>query len=214
MGRSRPHRYEKFSIQPKSRHAISDAFLSLWRRRSNGLSQFLQGCALVGSQAGEVSVKGLPFCGRTGIPFHKELCTSTRKNMTRKKSVRGAIPIRAVDFVMYCAGHPKKTRAWYQKIFGFSPGEEWNEFWSEFRTEPVTFCLNGPSRRGAKWNWDRPPAVAFAVSDIHEAAAICRKRKIPVLKGPIETSVCWMLFISDPEGNRIVLHQRKDGTAG
>jgi predicted enzyme related to lactoylglutathione lyase len=135
--------------------------------------------------------------------------------MTRKKSVHGAIPIRAVDFVMYCAGHPKKTRAWYQKIFGFSPGEEWNEFWSEFATEPVTFCLNGPNKaRREEMDWDGAPAIAFAVEDIHEAAVVCRKQKIPILRGPVETSVCWMLFIADPEQNRIVLHQRKNGTAG
>ena len=135
--------------------------------------------------------------------------------MARKKAARGAIPIRAVDFVMYCARNPKKTRAWYQNIFGFAPGEEWNEIWSEFATEPVTFCLNAPNKAERKeMNWDGAPAIAFAVQDIHQAAAICRKRRIPILKGPVETSVCWMLFITDPEQNRIVLHQRKDGTAG
>jgi predicted enzyme related to lactoylglutathione lyase len=135
--------------------------------------------------------------------------------MPNKKRRRGAIAVRAVDFVMYWARNPKKTRAWYQKLFGFSRGGEWNEFWSEFATEPVTLCINGPNKTGkAKWSWDGPPAIAFAVEDIHKAAAICRKRKIRILKGPVETSVCWMLFINDPERNRIVLHQRKDGTAG
>src|SRR5437879_5516516 len=66
--------------------------------------------------------------------------------MPRKKKVRAAIPIRAVDFVMCCTRHPKKTRVWYQKLFGLSRGEEWNEFWSEFATEPVTLCLNGPNK--------------------------------------------------------------------
>ena len=135
--------------------------------------------------------------------------------MPKKRTIRGAIPIRAVDFVMYCARNPKKTRAWYQKTFGFSRGDEWNEFWSELATEPVTLCINGPNKtRKATWSWDGPPAIAFAVEDIHKAAAICRKRKIRIFKGPVETSVCWMLFIADPERNRIVLHQRKDGTAG
>jgi predicted enzyme related to lactoylglutathione lyase len=35
-----------------------------------------------------------------------------------------------------------------------------------------------------------------------------------VLMDPVETRVCWMSFIADPDGNRICLHQRKDGTAG
>ena len=99
-------------------------------------------------------------------------------------------------------------------MFGFKRGEEWNEFWSEFATEPVTLCINGPSRsKNTKWEWSGSAAIALAVNDIHRAATACRRRKIRILKGPVETSVCWMLFIEDPEANRIVLHQRKSSTA-
>jgi predicted enzyme related to lactoylglutathione lyase len=121
--------------------------------------------------------------------------------------------VRAVDFVMYCAPHMKRTRAFYQKLFGFKRGVEWNSFWSEFDTGPITLCLNGPSRK-PRWNWQGPAAVALAVEDIHAALAVCRRQKVKVLIEPVETSVCWMAFIADPEGNRICLHQRKDGTAG
>jgi hypothetical protein len=40
----------------------------------------------------------------------------------------------------------KKTRAFYQSLFGFKRGHEWNDFWSEFATEPLTLCLKGSSR--------------------------------------------------------------------
>lgn len=122
--------------------------------------------------------------------------------------------MRAVDFVMYCTKNMKRTRAFYQKLFGFQRGEEWNDFWSEFTTEPVTLCLNGPSKHGPKWDWQGPAAIALAVPDIHAAMRECRRRKVQVLIAATETSVCWMAFIADPEGNRICLHQRKDGTAG
>lgn len=126
-----------------------------------------------------------------------------------------AIPIRAVDFVMYCARDSKKLRSWYAKTFGLKRGEEWNEFWSEFATKPVCLCINGPNRtKKARWDWSGSAAIALAVADIHEAARACRRKRIKILVGPVETSVCWMLFIEDPEGNRLVLHQRKDGTAG
>ena len=115
---------------------------------------------------------------------------------------------------MYCTKHLRRTRAFYQKLFGFKRGGEWNDFWSEFRTSPVTLCLNGPSTKGPKWNWQGPACVALAVHDIHAAIAECRRHKVKVLIPPIETSVCWMAFIRDPDGNRICLHQRKDGTAG
>jgi predicted enzyme related to lactoylglutathione lyase len=123
------------------------------------------------------------------------------------------IPIRAVDFVMYCTKDMRRTRAFYQKLFGLKRGGEWNDFWSEFDTLPVTLCLNGPSTK-PKWNWQGPAAVALAVEDIHTAIAQSRRRRVKILIEPVETSVCWMAFIADPDGNRICLHQRKDGTAG
>ena len=138
--------------------------------------------------------------------------------MKKTKRVRqqpAPIPIRAVDFVMYCARDATRLRSWYQKLFGLKRGEEWNKFWSEFATEPVSLCINGPNRtEKPQWDWSGTPAIALAVEDIHAAAAACKRRKIKIAKGPVETSVCWMLFILDPEGNRVVLHQRKNGSAG
>jgi len=121
--------------------------------------------------------------------------------------------VRAVDFVMYCTKDMQKTRAFYQKLFGLEQGVEWNKSWSEFDTSPVTFCLSGPNEKPG-WNWQGPPAIALAVPDIQAAIAECRRQKVKVLIDPIESSVCWMAFIADPDGNRICLHQRKDGTAG
>jgi predicted enzyme related to lactoylglutathione lyase len=123
------------------------------------------------------------------------------------------VPVRAVDFVMYCARDVRKTRAFYQKLFGLKRGKEWTDFWTEFATEPVAFCLNGPSRKKER-TWQGPPAIALAVTDIHAAIDACRHHKVKVLMDPVETRVCWMSFIADPDGNRICLHQRKDGTAG
>jgi predicted enzyme related to lactoylglutathione lyase len=159
------------------------------------------------------------------IPIRRQneiLAFESGTSAMRKKRVKKAgtsrrrppIPVRAVDFVMYCTKNMRRTRKFYQNLFGFDPGEEWNDGWSEFTTEPLTFCLDGPAKGKSKSIWDGPPAVALAVPDIHAAVAECRRRKVNVLIPATETSVCWMAFIADPEGNRICLHQRKDGTAG
>ncbi len=136
----------------------------------------------------------------------------------RKKSLssaRAAIPVRALDFVMYNTKDIRRTRAFYQKLFGFKRGHEWNDFWSEFATAPLTLCLNGPSRSAdPKWNWQGPACVALAVDHVPTAIAQCRRRRVKILIEPVETRVCWMAWIADPAGNRICLHSRKDGTAG
>jgi len=136
----------------------------------------------------------------------------------KSKSISGqhaAIRVRALDFVMYNTKDLRRTRAFYQKLFGFKRGHEWNDFWSEFATEPLTLCLNGNSRSAdPKWNWHGPACVALAVDDVPSAIAQCRKRRVKILIEPVETRVCWMAWIADPAGNRICLHSRKDGTAG
>jgi predicted enzyme related to lactoylglutathione lyase len=135
----------------------------------------------------------------------------------RKKTARRRppVPIRAVDFVMYCTKNLRRTRDFYRQLFGLKRGHEWNDFWSEFDTSPLTLCLNGTAtRKDPMWNWSGPACVAFAVDDVRAAVAACRKRKVKVLLGPVETRVCWMAWIADPAGNRICLHSRKDGTAG
>ena len=130
-------------------------------------------------------------------------------------SAKPPIPVRAVDFVMVCGKDARKLRAWYQRMFGLERGGEWHAGWSELATQPVAFCINGsPAGAAENWEWGKGAAMALAVADIHQAAAACRKRKIRIVEGPLETRVCWMLFVRDPEGNPLVLHQRKDGSAG
>ncbi len=108
----------------------------------------------------------------------------------------------------------KKPQSRRRPPIAVRAGAEWNDGWSEFATEPVTLCLDGPGKGQSKSEWNGPPAVALAVSDIHAAMAECRRRKVKVLIPAKETRVCWMALIADPDGNRICLHQRKDGTAG
>lgn len=136
---------------------------------------------------------------------------------TRRKTAANGppIPVRALDFVMYNTKDIRKTRAFYQKLFGWEKGEEWNAFWSEFETDPLTLCLNGISKSDdPKWDWHGAACVALAVDDVPTAIKECRRRKVTVLIEPVETRVCWMAWIADPDGNRICLHSRRNGTAG
>src|ERR1051326_5239208 len=100
----------------------------------------------------------------------------------RSRSTRAAaIPVRALDFVMYNTKHMRRTRAFYQKLFGFKRGEEWNDWWSEFHTEPLTLCLNGTKHeRHPEWDWSGPACVALAVDDVRAALAVCRRRGVKV----------------------------------
>jgi hypothetical protein len=115
------------------------------------------------------------------------------KHEAKKISSRdAAIPVRALDFMMYNTKNIR-PRAFYQKLFGLKRGHEWNDFWSEFATEPLTVCLNGTGHeRHAEWDWSGPACVALAVDDVRTATEVCRRRRVKILIEPVETRVCWM----------------------
>ena len=52
------------------------------------------------------------------------------------------------------------------------------------------------------------------MEDVAAAVEELRGKNVPVAMEPIETPVCFMAVVEDPDGNRILLHQRKDGSFG
>ena len=121
------------------------------------------------------------------------------------------VKVRAVDFVVYNSNNMKRTKKFYEELFGLKRGHEYAAFWAEFATKPVTLALCAPNK-GSKWRGKT--AIALAVDDVYDAIEKLRKRGVKILMPAQTTGVCHMAFIADPDGNRICLHQRKDGTAG
>jgi predicted enzyme related to lactoylglutathione lyase len=56
--------------------------------------------------------------------------------------------------------------------------------------------------------------IGFAVEDLHDAVAELRSNGIEPVLEPREFNPCFVAAVRDPFGNLIMLHQRKDGTAG
>ena len=56
--------------------------------------------------------------------------------------------------------------------------------------------------------------VALAVEDMKAAVKYLKSKKVAFVQEPDESGVCWMATVADPDGNKIILHQRKDGTVG
>ena len=55
--------------------------------------------------------------------------------------------------------------------------------------------------------------VAFEVDDFDQAVAVLKAANTPIKMGPLETPICHMLMVSDPEGNTLFIHKRKPGHA-
>lgn len=58
--------------------------------------------------------------------------------------------------------------------------------------------------------WRPGGGIMFAVPEIQEAVAYYRSKGVKIEKHIEDTSVCFMAFAKDSEGNDFILHQRKE----
>jgi predicted enzyme related to lactoylglutathione lyase len=120
---------------------------------------------------------------------------------------------KALDFVVYSVPDMKKAFAFYRDTLGIDfPLVEEGKTWTEFDSPPLALALHQP--REGSFSWPGTPAVGLAVDDVYAAVEELRAKGVKIVSEPVETSVCHMAFIEDPFGNRLCLHQRKDGTVG
>lgn len=128
-----------------------------------------------------------------------------------REAKNGVIAVLGVDFFQYPTSDMTRTQTFWRDVIGLAPGEEFDEGWSEFDVRPSVICFTPDDEDNDE---SGTPCAALAVADIHAAIAALKKAGVEVLVEPKETSVCWMSYIADPDGNRICIHQRKDGTTG
>lgn len=53
--------------------------------------------------------------------------------------------------------------------------------------------------------------VGLEVEDFSDALAVIQSAGVTITMGPMETPVCHMLMIQDPDGNPLIIHKRKPG---
>jgi predicted enzyme related to lactoylglutathione lyase len=120
--------------------------------------------------------------------------------------------VRAIDFVEIGVADMGRALRFYRETLGMdvplSQGGNaaWN--WNEFDTPPVALALGrgGPAPGQV--------SLALAVDDVAAAVAELRAKGVPIVMEPREQDVCYAAVIRAPDGNEIILHRRKDGTAG
>jgi predicted enzyme related to lactoylglutathione lyase len=112
--------------------------------------------------------------------------------------------VTGIDLMAYFTDDPQRSIAFYRDVLGMTPTEiDEQGRGAEFTlADGTTFGVWKP-QDGAKG-----ACVMLAVSDIAQALAEFRKRGAQ-LSDPEETPVCHMAFGADPDGNTLIIHQRK-----
>jgi catechol 2,3-dioxygenase-like lactoylglutathione lyase family enzyme len=123
------------------------------------------------------------------------------------------VEVRGVDFVMFPVSDLDRSIGFYRDTLGMNLEFRHGDMWVEFTATPTTLALYKPeSPEDASTSGGA--AIALAVGDVHSAIAELEDKGILVAIKPFESPVCYFAVVKDPDGNSVILHQRKDGTVG
>ena len=121
---------------------------------------------------------------------------------------------RGIDFFVYIVSDIAKSSDFYENTLGLTLKSWEGSGWVEFAvgsTQTVLALRLDPEGAGADVQGG---AIALAVDDVGQAVDELRQMGVDIILGPGEQGSCYAAGISDPDGNLILLHSRKDGTAG
>jgi len=113
--------------------------------------------------------------------------------------------ITGVDLFECLVSDPARSIAFYRDVLGMTPTEvDENGRGAEFTlADGSTFGVWA----GKDYGKTSGANTMFAVDDVNSAIEKMRERGA-TLSDPIKSSLCFMSFGEDPDGNGIVIHQR------
>src|SRR5207248_7962818 len=130
-------------------------------------------------------------------------------SQTQTREREGALPMitNEVAFIAIAVTDKERARKFYQETLELKPATTvMDGAWIEYELGPVTIGVGchpawKPSRDGT--------TVAFEVANIDDAIKKLKERGVAFDLDKNETPVCWMAQFRDPDGNKLVVHQRK-----
>ncbi len=115
-----------------------------------------------------------------------------------------------IAFTGYPVTNLKRARDFYEETLGLKVSRIFGddkEAWIEYDIGPGTLAIGNMAP-----DW-KPAAnggsVGLEVEDFDKAIAELKKSEVTFRLEPIETPVCHMAVVLDPDGNLITIHHRK-----
>ncbi|MGJ8673329.1 VOC family protein [Rubritalea sp.] len=119
--------------------------------------------------------------------------------------------IQEIAFSCYPVTDMARARTFYEGVLGLKATMDEkleNGHWVEYDIGAGTLAIGAapglnPSSEGC--------SVSLEVDDFDAALAELKQANVEFSFGPIETAVCNMAFVKDPDGNSVGIHKRKPG---
>jgi len=114
-----------------------------------------------------------------------------------------------VAFTMYPVKDMPRARAFYEETLGLGPsGSGAASPWVEFDL-PGGGCLANTTVTPNEPSASAGGTIAFEVDDLAATVADLKAKGVAFAAEGIESPVCRMAIVKDPDGNAIILHKLK-----
>lgn len=124
------------------------------------------------------------------------------------------IAITAIAFTGYPVTDIARARGFYEQTLGLRSStvfEHEGKHWIEYDIGPATLAISNMSTD--QWKPSADGAVAaLEVADFDAAVATLRQAGVKFPIEPMDSGVCRMAIVSDPDGNSLVIHHRRAAT--
>lgn len=117
------------------------------------------------------------------------------------------IDVQGVDYIRVPVTDIDAARRFYGETLGLPPGPTDAGDWVEFQAGDVTLAVMTPETHHYEFAALPPSTIALGVPDVATAKAQLETAGVDV--GDVwDTGICNGAVITDPAGNRILLHHR------
>jgi predicted enzyme related to lactoylglutathione lyase len=118
--------------------------------------------------------------------------------------------VKEASFFAYPVTDMARARAFYEGVLGLKVSQEPGVVpWMEFDLGNTTLGLGA---YGDGWKPSPDGAMlALEVDDFDQSVAELKAQNIPFSLDGMETPVCHFAIVRDPDGNGVMIHQRKPG---
>ncbi|MDX2186760.1 MAG: VOC family protein [Opitutaceae bacterium] len=121
------------------------------------------------------------------------------------------IKIKEIAYTGYPVTDIARAQKFYEGVLGLKPScrfGEGDQAWIEYDIGAGTLAISNMG--GDKWlPHPQGPSVALEVESFAEALAEIRASGAKVYLEPMESPVCSFAVVADPDGNSVMIHQRK-----
>jgi catechol 2,3-dioxygenase-like lactoylglutathione lyase family enzyme len=117
--------------------------------------------------------------------------------------------IESIAFTVYPVKDVAKSRRFYEDILGLKVTHNWDDQWVEYDLGDTTFAITTMDDghiAGAKG-----ATIAFEVADFEKAVALLRQRGATFKGDLLDTPVCRMAVLHDPDATKSSIHKRNAG---